>query len=544
MQVHNEGEYLTVSKFSKLIKNPILFFQDRKKNLLKQEASSKKPVAKKPEVKKPVAKKPEVKKPVAKKPEVKKPVAKKPEVKKPVAKKPEVKKPVAKKPEVKKPIKEDMQVITTVKHIFSTVINEIPVANASLAYHEVALYFSGGMGNIYQVEQWIGTLKELDKKKKIVIIVRIRDVYEWLRENTTFVVVFCRTIEDLTKVYEENNFKCVLYVNHGFKNFQSLMVGDTMHVHINHGESDKTSTITNQSKAYDYIFIVGDAGYDKYNLNLIKKNMHNFIQVGRPQLDHIEEVAPLAESKLLLEGTQEDKIEVEVKDIRGRHSGIKRTNKTVKIAETKKKVILYAPTWEGTHDSMNFTSLNDYGMSLVQQLVNHPNYYLLYKPHPNTGSRDATSKSINEAIIKLLTTNKGGEAILGGDINSLYKHIDLAIFDNSAVAIDYLQVDKPMIMTDMFHKVKDRQSKPTITKAARMLSVADAYSIPMIVSEEIEKDTLKIMRNKIKHYFLGDFDYSKKESTHKFISTILDIIKERDNLVDDLTKLNAKHKEI
>jgi len=27
MQLHNEGEYLTVSKFSKLIKNPILFFQ-------------------------------------------------------------------------------------------------------------------------------------------------------------------------------------------------------------------------------------------------------------------------------------------------------------------------------------------------------------------------------------------------------------------------------------------------------------------------------------------------------------------------------------
>ena len=479
-----------MSKMSKLIKNPILFFKDRKKNIDKRtEVIAKKPAAKKPAVAKPAAKKPTIKK--------------------------------------------EPEVIESIKHVFSTVINEIPVANASLQHHEVALYFAGSMGNIYQVEQWLGTLNVLDQKKKIVMIVRSKEVYEWIRENTQFVVVFCRTIADLTKVYEDNNFKCILYVNHAFKNFQSLIVGDAMHVHINHGESDKTSTITNQSKGYDYIFIVGDAGYDKYNLNLIKKNMANFIQVGRPQLDHIAEIAPVEERKLIMEAEKQSEDNKTKQKVRSTRHSVQ-----------KKKVILYAPTWEGTHDSMNFTSLNDYGMSLVQQLANHPNYYLIYKPHPNTGSRDAACKSINEAIIKLLGKHDGGETILGGDINSLYKHIDLAIFDNSAVAIDYLQVDKPMIMTDMFHRVKDRKSKPTITKAARMLSVSDAYSIPMIVSEEIEKDTLKVMRNKIKHYFLGNFDYEKKESTNKFVSSVLEIIEERDELVKNLAILNDKAKPI
>ncbi|HIP28290.1 MAG TPA: hypothetical protein EYG82_03850 [Sulfurovum sp.] len=496
-----------MSKMSKLMKNPILFFKDRKKNITKKEE------------------------PVAKSPIAKKPVAKKAVAKKPVVKEVAVKKPVAKKPVTKK----EPEVIETIKHVLSTVINEIPVANASLMHHEVALYFAGSIGNMYQVEQWLGTLNVLDEKKKLLVIVRSKEVYDWIRENTHFVVVFCRTIADLTKVYEDNNLKCILYVNHAFKNFQSLIVGDAMHVHINHGESDKTSTITNQSKGYDYVFIVGDAGYDKYNLNLIKKNMANFIQVGRPQLDHIADIAPIEEGKLIIEGTPLGM----AKDV-GKTR--KKTDNTT-VAQ-KKKVILYAPTWEGTHDSMNFTSLNDYGMSLVQQLTNHPNYYLLYKPHPNTGSRDAACKGINEAIIKLLNKHNGGETILGGDINSLYKHIDLAIFDNSAVAIDYLQVDKPMIMTDMFHRVKDRKSKPTITKAARMLSVVDAYSIPMIVSEEIEKDTLKVMRNKIKHYFLGNFDYEKKESTDKFVSSVLEIIEERDNLVTQLAILNDKAKPI
>ncbi len=508
-----------MSKLTKLMKNPVLFFKDRKKNMLKREAAIQELMNKKPVAKKPVAKKP-----------------------------------VAKKPVVQKPQNKEPQMIQSVKHIFSTIINEIPVANASLAHHEVALYFAGDIGNIYQVEQWLGTFSELDKKKKLVMIVRIKAVYEWLRKNTDFVVVYCRTIADLTKVYEENNFKCVLYVNQGYKNFQSLMTGNALHVHINHGESDKTSTITNQSKAYDYVFIVGDAGYDKYNLNLIKKNMANFIQVGRPQLDHVKEIAPFDASKLI-STVMPEIVEKQTSNISPLDNIEDTTEKTDEVKTEiidepitpitlEKKVILYAPTWEGTHDSMNFTSLNDYGMSLVQQLVNHPHYYLVYKPHPNTGSRDTSTKSINNAIIKLLNTHAEGEAIIGGDINSLYKHVDLAIFDNSAVAIDYLQVDKPMIMTDMFHRIKDRQSKPTITKAARMLSITDAYSIPMIVSEELEKDTLKEMRNKIKHYFLGDFDYSKKESTEKFVSTVLDIIDERDNLVKALEKLNEEANEI
>jgi len=500
-------------KIIKLIRHPVQVFRNRVKKVLKQqllELEKEKPAVKKTEAKKPAVKKTEVKKPA-----------------------------------VKKTIQKESKVIETVKHIFSTVINEIPVANASLSHYEIALYFAGGMGNIYQVEQWVGTFNALDKKKKIVIIVRVKEVYEWVQKNTDFVVVYCRTIADLTKVYEENNFKCVLYVNHGFKNFQSLIVGNALHVHINHGESDKTSTITNQSKGYDYIFIVGDAAYDKYNLNLIKKNMDNFIQVGRPQLDHIEEIAPFNIEKLKKEVSSE--IDIEESKSQENLSNInKKTNKVIasEPKDTMKKVILYAPTWEGTHDSMNFTSLNDYGMSLVQQLVNHPDYYLVYKPHPNTGSREAATKTINNAIIKLLNSHKGGEVILEGDINSLYKHIDLAIFDNSAVAIDYLQVDKPMIMTDMFHRIKDRHSKPTITKAARMLSSVDAYSIPMIVKDEIDNDTLNTERNIIKEYFLGDFDYSKKESTEKFVSTILDIVEERDRLVEDLVELNKKVKPI
>jgi len=273
------------------------------------------------------------------------------------------------------------------------------IANISLKEIEIAVYFDGGALQLYQIQQWLNQLKLLNKNKRVLIVTRKIPIYNWLRANTKFVIVHCRTMNDLISFYDDNNLKTILYVNHAQSNFQSLINGKALHIHINHGESDKTSTITHQSQAYDYVFISGQAAYDKYNFNLIKKEMNKFIKIGRPQIDNIEKIAPF---------------------------------------KTEKKVILYAPTWEGTHESMNFSSLPKYGLSIVKQILSSNEYFLVYKPHPSSGSRDKKLFNINEDIKNLINDDTKGQVILDGDINSLYPHVDIAIFDNSAVAIDYL----------------------------------------------------------------------------------------------------------
>ena len=499
-----------MSKLTKFFKHPVLFFKDAGKGK-KEIAKAEKKAAEAEKTRKEAEKKSiEVKK-KAEAAEKKAAEAKK----KAEAAEKKIK-------EIEKITEEKIEAMKGSKVMLSSIIKSIiPVSNVNLSHVEVVLYFEGKMGNIYQVQQWIGTLKELHKRTPLLIIARNKEVYEWLSANTDFIVVYCRTINDVIKLNDENNFKCILYVNNAAKNFQSLINGKALHVHINHGESDKTSTVTNQSKSYDYVFIVGDAAYDKYYLNLIKKDMSKFIKVGRPQLEHVEKISQFNAG--YIDSPDNENLDESFKKPR--------------------KVILYAPTWEGTHDSMNFTSLNDFGMPIVQQLLAHPDYYLVYKPHPNTGSRDSLTKKVNESIIKLLEKSDKGEAIIGGDINSIYEHIDLAIFDNSAVAIDYLIVDKPMLMTDMFHRIQGRESKPTIVKAARMITEREMYGIPMIVADELENDTLKAKRNDIKRYFLGDFDYPKQESTTKFIETIFEICKERDALVEQLHKTNLEYNE-
>ena len=377
------------------------------------------------------------------------------------------------------------------------VMDDKSIESFHLLAHEVAVHFNSPLSSIYQLEQWIPILRELDKSIKVVIITRRKSTFEWLVKNTEFSVIFTHTQKDLVNTFEENDFKCILYVNHGVHNFQSLAYRNALHVHINHGESEKTSTLSNQANAYNYVFIVAKGAYDKYNLNLLEKDMSKFIEIGRPQLEHIPPIPPF---------------------------------------DTNREVILYAPTWEGTHNSMNYSSLDIFGLSIINQILNEDRYYLLYKPHPNTGFNDNCIKKINQEIIDKLNKNPNAKVIKSGDINSLYTHVDMAIFDNSAVAIDYLNVDKPMIMTDIFYRAVDRQSKPMIIKACTMLTSDNSSNLIEIIDRELKEDTIKSDRAEIKEYVLGKNNYQKGESTQKFISTVKEIIQKRDRLLDELKR--------
>jgi hypothetical protein len=367
---------------------------------------------------------------------------------------------------------------------------------------EIAIFFSDELDKKYQIEQWLDVFSFLNSQKKILFIVKDRKVLSWLQSKNDFSIVYYQNLESLMEFYSKNNIKVILYVNNGLRNFHSLMNSNAFHVHINHGESDKTSTLSNQAKAYDYSFVVGDAGYDKYKLNLLKKDMSKFITIGRPQLDFV------------------GKIDLKINAIEG------------------KKVILYAPTWEGNYSSMNFSSLGQHGLNIVQKLLSDNKYYLVYKPHPTIGMRDTSIKDVNSKIIKLLNNSSKGEVVLEGDINALYNSVDLAIFDNSAVAIDYLCVDKPMLMTDMFVNIKDRVSQQIISRASRLLSDTNVEKLLFLIDEELKNDTLYSERNRIKEYFLGNYDYSKKESSRVFVSKIDEICRERDALVHSLNQEN------
>jgi len=364
------------------------------------------------------------------------------------------------------------------------------ISEKELNSTKIYIYFSGGMGQTYQINQWIDTFKELNKKHKLLIVVRDFAVYKYWKNLLPFNLVYFHYLNDFMSFYETYNPKVIIYVNNGYQNFQSLIYQKAMHIHINHGESDKSSDHSNQVKAYDYIFVHGPNGYNNYMKYLIKLDEDQLVQTGRPQLDFIKPISL---------------------DTKGR------------------KVIIYASTWEATHKSMKYTSVDRYGKKIVDSIIDSDKYFFIYKPHPNIGANDNNVKEVNDYIINRTKKSKFAITITDEDVNNIYPLVDFAIFDMSSIMTDYLNVDKPFILADVFDATVHNVNDYNILKACNRLTDDNIDDLLNIIENEMINDPMKSKRVIIKELYLGN--YKKGDSIKKFINSISEIVTQRDREV-------------
>ena len=364
---------------------------------------------------------------------------------------------------------------------------------------KLALYFYGGMAEVYQMDQWLDAMEELYGVEPFCIIVRNENVKAYLDKKTDMPIVYFDTINELLTAYEESNFKVILYVNNGMKNFQSLIYHRALHIHLNHGESEKSSMHSNQCKCYDYTYVVGDAAYDRYKRHIINIGLANYVKIGRPQFDYVKKVKKNFD----------------------------------------RKVILYAPTDESTHISMRYTSIERLGLKIIDAILKNPEYQLVYRPHPSTGKNSKTVAQINDKIIKKVEESENGTVEKDLNAIDLLSVVDLAIFDNSSLIIDFLHFDRPMFATNMFmpeyHDIKPFK----MLKGCTMLDEENINDLSTLISEQLDKDPLKEQRARIREYYLGN--YKKGESTQIFIQKVLEVMEERDRLLEEKGMLNTIH---
>lgn len=357
---------------------------------------------------------------------------------------------------------------------------------------EVVVYFSGGVNSYYQIIQWQKTFEELNKRYKIIYIITDYEVYLKFVKEQNLEAIYIQDFTSLIEFYQENEFSISLYINNSLKNFQALRYSRGYHIHLNHGESEKESMRSNQSQAYDYVFTVGQRGKDRYEEYLLNFNQDKFIKVGRPQLDYIE-------------------------------------NLTIPKKENQ-KVILYAPTWEATHSSMNYTSVATFGEKLVETIINDENLVLIYKPHSALGTRDDEVKSCNEKIVSLISKSQDSYIMNDEDINNVFTLVDFAFFDNTSVMVDYLHTNKPAA----YLEILEDQSINELRKAFITINNDNFWDISKILNDELKNDENKDERKKVKEYYLGN--YKNGESTKVFINEIDKLVTLRNEKVQKLKK--------
>lgn len=240
----------------------------------------------------------------------------------------------------------------------------IAEVNRQLAEYrpEVALYFSFAAVSrdfMYQVNMWIETLEQLDRRP--VIILRERASFRSL--SRTWIPVLCVPKADDLAQLDLPEVRVVLYPGNAGKNVHMLRVAEAKHVFIGHGDSDKLASSNRVSKVYDEIWVAGRAGRDRYQRVRHAISDEAIVEVGRPQLAPIRLHADHTPGPL--------------------------------------PVVLYAPTWEGWSDDDCHTSLIPMGVPLIEKLLAE-NVRVIYKPHPLTGKRSAEAAAADRAIREIL----------------------------------------------------------------------------------------------------------------------------------------------
>lgn len=371
----------------------------------------------------------------------------------------------------------------------------------------VIAYFAGDPTRTYQLVQWLEVLEILDGSHRVGLVVRDPDSAALVAARTDLQVFPAPTFPELTELYAELDAKVVLYCNNSVLNFESLLDSRRLHVHINHGESDKQSMASNNAKAYDRVFVAGGAAVERYLTGLLDFDAGRLVRIGRPQLD---------------------------------------LPRTPLLAPSPRRTVMYAPTWEGDADYNDYTSVDLFGESIVRGILTVQDVRLVYKPHPKvTTSRAPAIAAAHQRIMELVggaaetDPAAGHTQVLNGDILSVMPGCDAIVTDVSSVGLDwlYLHTDKPIFLTDRHGDTESLRQEVPISHCADVLDHANVEGLSALLAERLDRDTRHLDRVAMRHHYFDDLHVG--DSTTRFLAAVAEVVALRDRLVADATSGTA-----
>ena len=363
--------------------------------------------------------------------------------------------------------------------------------SAQMRSPSVVVFFGDDPARVYQLVQWLPVLDLLDATEPVAIVIRRADTAEVVRTLTALPVVLAEDFPALRAAYAEMDARVALYVNNSMRNFQSLLETRMLHVHVNHGESDKQSMASNNAKSYDRLFVAGEAAVQRVAAGLLEFDTSKLVRIGRPQLDL--RLAPVLEASA-------------------------------------RPTVLYAPTWEGDADYNNYSSLDRFGPELVRRLLAVPGVRVVYKPHPRTlDSEDPRVRAAHAEVAALLD---GEHVVLeDADILAVLPDCDAMVTDVSSVGLDwlYLRTDRPLFITDRHDDPERLRVAAPVSRCADVVDRETLGDLTTRMSDRLQHDELHLARVAMRHHYFDDVKVG--ESTTRFITEVRDLAALRDRLL-------------
>lgn len=299
------------------------------------------------------------------------------------------------------------------KRFHSLLRQRSPQASDSIDF---VVFFAEGSDQIYQLNQWTAPFEALRNRGYGVCLIAMNALSaRQLAQQTDLPILQTRSMDQIEEALQSWGTTGIFYVNNSQANFTMLRVNGPAHVHLSHGESEKSSMVSNQLKAYDFAFIAGQAARDRILSNVPRFDPAKLVEIGRPQLD------------------------------------VPRERAAAERPSTRIRV-LYAPTWEGAGQKMAYSSITSIGASLVAELLNDDRFTVVFRPHPKTGSSSAKAGSALAHIKKIIavamsTTPEAGHRVdTAKDSTQSILESDVVLCDISAMAMDCVGLDVALVL--------------------------------------------------------------------------------------------------
>ncbi len=363
--------------------------------------------------------------------------------------------------------------------------------------HAVMVYFADTVGSLYQIEQWYEAFRALDKKHRVLVVMADSRTAKRVRADSELDVIVVGKQSTLEALVARSDIKVTLYVNHNPENFGHLKLGSMVHASLMHGDSDKGVTVSNQTKAYDFSLVAGQAAVDRMAaFSTFYDAEARCICVGRPQLDS--------------------------------HSSL-----DARPGQKAPRVALYAPTWEGPQPSAAYGSIESHGLRVVQSLV-ADGWQVIYRPHPLSGIRSQEYRDADQGIRSFLVDcevrdSRGHHLDTRPDAKLSFESASVMVCDISGVAMDWLPTGKPLIITHPVGPEVSVAQSPLTTLVPR-LEVQEADNIAALAQEQVYLDPTFEERSLLVEYYLGD--QRPGASLASFIGAVERMLTLRDGLDD------------
>jgi len=139
------------------------------------------------------------------------------------------------------------------------------------------------------LNQWIPHF--MNSGESFAVLVRHLDLYFWVREvYPTVNVVFARRPIDIEEMLKNlPNLIGIYYLSNTGNLIHSLRFNDYKHIFLGHGDSEKAASAHKFFRVYDEVWVSGQAHIDRFSNAGFKTGHMEFVKVGRPTLKNIFE---------------------------------------------------------------------------------------------------------------------------------------------------------------------------------------------------------------------------------------------------------------